>query len=191
MIVLVKHSEPSTDAGVPPQEWALSTAGRRRCVALAASLRSQRLTHVVTSSERKAHETAEIVSTALAVPLDVDEALREHGRPALPVTSDAEFRRNVLRAFERPTETLYGGESLDVAVARVATAVESWGSRLPSARLAFVTHGTVLAGFVARATGTDGARLWSRLALPSWVAIDPATRTVTGSWRADGVERDG
>lgn len=37
--ILIKHSVPSIDPGVPPNTWGLSGEGRRRCATLAARLR--------------------------------------------------------------------------------------------------------------------------------------------------------
>jgi len=155
-ILLVKHAMPVVDPATPPATWPLSVAGRRRVIALAASLGARQPTRVVASPERKAKETGEILAATLRAPLDEHAALREHERPGLPHEREAgAFERRIEEAFARPAD-----------------------------RLAVVSHGTVIAGFVARVTGADALALWRSLALPSWVALDVGQRRLVDGWRA-------
>lgn len=185
-LLLARHSQPVVDPELPSANWPLSTPGRRRALALAASLARQRPTRVVTSPERKARETAEIVGAVLRLEVEVIEDLREHARPSLPFADSREaFARAITVAFARPEETLYGGESVAAARTRFAAAVERLLASPRAETPLLVTHGTVLAAFAAHLAGIDPAPLWRGLDLPSWLALDLDAHTIVGSWRAN------
>ena len=149
------------------------------------SLDGRRPTRIVTSPERKARETAEILAETLRVPLDEDRALREHERPDLPFLDEpAEFESRMRIAFERPAERLFGGESVAGAVDRFAAGIASQREAHPGDSLAVVSHGTVISGFVARVAGVDAFALWRSLALPSWIDLDVEGARVVDGWRA-------
>src|SRR5262245_39029631 len=116
-ILLVKHAMPVVEAGRPPAEWRLSEPGRRRTVAMAATLRERGVTLVVTSPEKKAVETAEILAATLRVPMETNADVREHERPGLAFQADAgAFESSIREAFDRHAERTLGGESIDEAV---------------------------------------------------------------------------
>jgi len=188
-ILLAKHSQPVIDPTTSPTTWKLSTPGRRRALALAASLEGRGPSKVFSSPEPKALETAEIVATVLRLDVEVIDDLREHARPALPFADTREaFERAIGDAFARPGETLFGGESVDLARVRFAAAVERLLTSPRAGTRLLVTHGTVLAAFAAHVAGLDPAPLWRRLDLPSWIALDLDARTIVDSWRVARTE---
>ncbi len=184
MILLAKHSQSAVDPATSPTTWVLSTAGRRRAVALAASVRLHTPTRVFSSPEPKARETAEIVAATLRVDVAVLDALREHERPSLPfATSREAFEREIADAFARPTEVVFGGESIEAARRRFQETVERIVATTTGETPLVVTHGTVLATYVAGLTGHDPFALWRGLDLPSWIALDVDARAIVDSWR--------
>ena len=184
MILLAKHSQPAVDPSTSPSAWTLSTAGRRRALALAASLRHHNPTRIVASPETKAIETAEIVGASLHLEVEVLDGVREHDRPLLAfATSRDAFESAIEASFARPEEVIYGGESIETASRRLHAAI---GSVLASPRGGtplVVTHGTVLAAYVAAITDQNPFLLWRRLDLPSWIALDVDARVIVDSWR--------
>ena len=184
MILLAKHSQPIADPSKPAPEWVLSTVGRRRALALAASLRVRRPARVLASPEAKARETAEIVAASLGLGVEVVDALREQERPRLPfAAAEDAFARAIAEGFRRPDEALHGGESVERARARFAGAVEEIAASAGGRPALVVTHGTVLAAYVARVVGRDPFPLWRALDLPSWLALDLDARALVASWR--------
>lgn len=80
-VVLVRHGQTahnvSNQISTRSPGGALTALGRRQAVEFAAALADRRATCVYTSHLLRARQTAEIVATALGVPLVVDEDLRE------------------------------------------------------------------------------------------------------------------
>ena len=76
--------------------------------------------------------------------------------------------------FRRPGELVLGRESADQALARFDEAVgRVVAGRPDGGNVAVVSHGTVIALFVARHGGRGGRGfdLWRRLGLPSFVVM--------------------
>jgi broad specificity phosphatase PhoE len=163
--VLVKHSLPEIEPTIDAAEWRLGEEGRVRCLALAMVLSAYELDGIVSSTEPKAEETARIVGEVLSLDVELDERLREHDRTGTGWLGAERFGESVKAAFARPSEVVYGGESIDAARERFAAAAERPGT-------AIVSHGTVISAFAAARTGTDPFELWGRLGLPSLVVLE-------------------
>ena len=178
----MKHSLPEVDPAMPADTWGLSPDGRRRCDRLADALRVYLPASLVTSGEPKARETGERVAARLGLVSHSLAGLEEHHRRSLPFLPEEDFRSAVRSFFGRPGELVLGEETADVAYARFDAALDAARhSPAVPGTLICVTHGTVIALFVSRRCGGDAYDLWSRLGMPSFVALD------TASWRVDTV----
>jgi len=172
ILILVRHSLPEIDPGRPAGEWPLSQEGRRRSRLLAGRLAGYDLAAIVASQEPKAAETGRIMAGALDLPFETAPGLHEHERQHEPFFASQEaFRRQVVRLLEQPEAPIFGQETGDEAQQRFAAALEAVLTAHPHGNLAVVTHGTVLALFLARAAGIDAVALWRRLGLPAFVVL--------------------
>lgn len=165
-MLLVRHSAPELDPTVPSEEWRLSEEGRRRCTPLGERLAGYRPRALVSSTEPKARETAELIAPALGLDVEVSDGLRETARRTVGWLDPDEIDRGLRGLFARPGEVVYGEESAASALARFESAVEG----LPEDSV-IVTHGTVLSLFVAARTGRDPYELWRSLELPDVVEV--------------------
>ena len=186
-LVLVKHAPPRVDPGAPANAWPLSEEGRALCPPLAEALKAHAPGFVVSSHEAKAAETARIVAKILKVPFGVAAGLQEHDRRTVPYYPDRrEFVAKMRDLFARPAERALGLESADEAHLRFGSALAGVLERNPEGNPVVVTHGTVIALFVSRATGLDPFDLWAGLRLPSFVALTIPGLTVTATWNTEG-----
>jgi broad specificity phosphatase PhoE len=176
-LILIKHSLPDIQTGVPANTWSLSDEGRRRAERLAHVLAAYRPGVIVTSREPKAAETGRIVAHSLGLPcVEVDD-LHEHSRATLRHLSKQEFEERVRELFARPAELMMGEETADAAHDRFARAVAGVLARYPAQDVAVIAHGTVISLFVSRALGMEPLPLWQRLGLPAVVVLDvPVSR---------------
>jgi broad specificity phosphatase PhoE len=178
-LILVRHSMPEIDTGVPANQWRLSDEGRRRCDELAKRLEAYEPQIIVTSLEPKAMETGQIVANALGLPVEAAPNLHEHERPRVePFGTREQFQARVGCLFEHPGELIFGNETADEAHGRFADAIANILEAHPSGNLAVVTHGTVLTLFVARVAGLDPVPFWKQLGLPAFVALSLPGMTV-------------
>ncbi|HYO09722.1 MAG TPA: histidine phosphatase family protein [Tepidisphaeraceae bacterium] len=177
-LVLIKHASPLVVPGTPPERWQLSDKGRESCAALAEAVRPHAPGVIVASEEPKATETAELVAQALAVPVETAPGLHEHDRSNVPHMRPGEFISHVELFFRRPRELVLGRESAEQCAQRFEQAVDAVLSRHAEQSVAIVTHGTVLALFVARHGDRKPFELWRELGLPSLVVMSLPDRRV-------------
>ena len=121
---------------------------------------------MLSSTEPKARETAELVGAELGQDVQESAALRETARRTVPWLEAEALRRSIRTLFERPDEVVYGEESASAALARFSAAVGGLDERT-----IVVSHGTVISLYAAARTGRDAYELWSRLELPDVVVV--------------------
>lgn len=177
-LILVKHSVPEMVTDDPANTWKLSAEGRLRAGRLADELARFEPDVVFSSDEPKAHETAEIVARKFQLDLQLIPALREHDRSNVPFLSHDVFQASIRNFFRTPDELVFGAETANAAHARFYQAIHSILREHRNKTVIIVTHGTVISLFVSRLTGTSDLELWSRLGLPSYVAMDLNSSTV-------------
>jgi broad specificity phosphatase PhoE len=164
VLLLVRHSLPELDPGIPATEWRLSDEGRRRCGPLAERLAAFRPKALVSSTEPKARETAELIAPSLGLEVELSDGLRETARRSVPWLSRDQLHAGMRALFERPHEIAFGEESASAALARFEAAVE--GLVEPAV---VVSHGAVISLYVAAKTGRNAFELWQSLELPDVV----------------------
>jgi broad specificity phosphatase PhoE len=117
----------------------------------------------------RALATARQVGERLGVPVRTVAGLHEHDRRDTGLLGDAEFERAISELFARPDDLVFGRETAAAALARFDTAVAGVLAAAPrDDDVLVVSHGTVIALYVAARSGTDGRALWKRLGLPSF-----------------------
>lgn len=170
-LILIKHSEPSIDPGVPPSSWGLLDEGRRRSTTLAARVRPYEPDVVLTSEEPKATETARIVAGRLGLEFVTHLRLHEHDRTGAPFGTQEDFERSARVFFENPGELVWGNETAEQAGERFSRAMDEILERYQDNDVAVVTHGTVITLFVARYAEVEPFGFWKRLGLPSFCVL--------------------
>ena len=152
-LVLVRHSMPEVEPGRPAHEWRLGEDGRGRVELLAGRLYDFSPDVIWSSREPKAVETAEIVAGSLGVPVQVADGLEEHHRSGAPFfPTRREFEAALERFFLEPDRVVFGSETANEALARFSRAVDGIVAS-QEADTVVVTHGTVMALYVARVAG--------------------------------------
>src|SRR5262249_6005844 len=155
-LLLVRHSTPEIALGVPARDWRLSAEGRARAHLLAERLTAYSPALLASSDEPKAIETASILGQRLGLSSEIVPDLREHERPNAPLLDAAAFQAAIARFFAHPEAIVFGAESAAQALARFSHAVSGLIARAPAGDTLLVTHGTVLALFVAAVTAKSG-----------------------------------
>ena len=177
-LILVKHSLPEIVEGLPAREWKLSDVGRIRAQQIAKRLHHFQPEIIVSSTEPKAVETAEIIARDHKLELHIVDGLHEHDRSKTSFLSRDEFQAAVREFFEKPDVLVFGSETADEAYTRFDQAVRSVLYCHPNETLVIVAHGTVISLFVSRLTGISDWSLWNELGLPSFVVIDIESNTL-------------
>jgi broad specificity phosphatase PhoE len=159
----ITHPDVIIDPARPIERWELSARGRERMRALLAQPWARRIGCVLSSSEQKAIDGAEILVAGLGVPHRVVRELGEYDRSSTGLLPPAEFWPLVDEFFRWPERSIRGWERALDAQARVFSAVRaavtSWVPSSPEAPdLAFVAHGAVGALLLAQLSGAGISR---------------------------------
>ena len=157
-VFLIRHAQSLANVERRYQGQSLDTElsefGVQQAQALAGQLRSRSLSKVVTSPLKRAHQTAEIIATALGIPLEIDPLLIEtnHGEWEGQKFTDLETNYPDLWKLWQtyPSRMVFpGGE----AFADVAARVLSWWKKEAvnyPAHTAIVTHDTIIQAILTR-----------------------------------------
>jgi broad specificity phosphatase PhoE len=181
-LLLIKHSKPLVNPDRPSDQWELGDEGRGRAAKLAEVLRPYALTEIVSSTEPKAKQTADVVAEALGLTCRTQDGLHEHDRRNVPHMDSREFISAIAQFFRQPRRLVLGSESADQAYKRFADAVDDivQGSADGPGDIAIVTHGTVISLFAYRRAQEDPFALWRRMGLPSLIAFELPSYEVAG-----------
>lgn len=153
------------------QSMAPLPEGIRRAGLLSVQLSTYNLRCVISSTEPKAFETAQIIASDLGIPFETVPGLHEHVREDVPFSSRQEFYAAIEQLFTHPGELVMGKETADQAYERFSQALNAILKSYPSQDLAIVSHGTVMALFVSRCCGVHPFEFWQRLGLPCFVIL--------------------
>ncbi|WP_267551382.1 histidine phosphatase family protein [Rhizobium rhizogenes] len=140
----ITHPQVRIDPDVPVPQWGLSEIGAARARLAASHPWAQTLGLIVSSGERKAIETAEILAAASGATVEIVEATHENDRSATGFLAPPEFEKAADWFFAHPNESFKGWERAIDAQTRIVSNVEAVLSRHdPKMPIAFVGHGGV------------------------------------------------
>lgn len=161
---------------MPAARWRLSAEGIARAAALAGRLQPGNADRIFTSPEPKALHTARILGAAWTMPVEEVAGLREHERPEARILPSDQFEERVRDVFARPSEAVFGAESADAALGRFDFTVADLLEQ-SDRDVVIVSHGTVIALFVAKHTGRNAFEFWKQQQMPFAVTLElPALR---------------
>ncbi|SMB91462.1 histidine phosphatase family protein [Deinococcus hopiensis] len=166
-LLLVRHARAAGQAPDAP----LTAQGELGAAQLAQALAHRGVTRIVSSPWTRAVETARPLAERLGLKIETDERLTER---VLSGVNLADWRTHLRASFADPALALPGGESGQVARARILAALEEASDR--SGLTVVLTHGNLMA----LALGLD---------FEGWAALgNPDVRRLEPSGRAERLE---
>lgn len=172
-LILIKHAAPEVDSTAPPERWRLSAEGKSKAEVLAKRLEPLAPSVVVTSEETKAAETGDVLGRVLSAPVERAAGLAEHDRSNVPQMVTREFISMMELVFRKPRQLVLGRETAAGALARFRNALDDvLEVHRDKGTIAVVSHGTVIALFLAETTGKPAFEYWRRMKLPSYAVLE-------------------
>ena len=99
------------------------------------------------------------------------EGLHEHDRSNVEFLPSEDFDLAVASFFQSPDELVLGRETALQAKERFSAAIQTVMADPADGDIVIVSHGTVMALYVARWAGVEAVAFWRRLGLPSFVVL--------------------
>lgn len=182
MLRYVSHPEVVMDPAIPVPEWVLSDTGRARVEALARRPWVATLTRVITSSEPKAIETAEILAGAAqqALVVEVRSSTAEIDRSSTGYLSHEDHETHANLLFAAPESSANGWERAIDAQRRMVVALEDLLEE-PDATVV-VGHGGVGTLWWCHLAGIEIARRHDQRRGGCLYAVDPVDSRPTSAW---------
>jgi broad specificity phosphatase PhoE len=143
LVRYLTHPQVKIDPAIPVPSWGLSEIGRARTQAIAGARRLSATTQIISSAERKAIETAEIIAAKLNVHVEVRQAMHENDRSATGFLVPDEFELVANQFFAQPDVSIRGWERAIDAQSRIVREVEHVLARKRPGDVLFVGHGGV------------------------------------------------
>ena len=143
LVRYLTHPQVRIDPAIPVPSWGLSEVGRARTEAIASAGRLSGTTQIISSGERKAIETAEIIAAKLNVDVEVREAMHENDRSATGFLMPDEFEAVANEFFAQPQISIRGWERAIDAQLRIVRGVEQVLARNRPGDVLFIGHGGV------------------------------------------------
>ena len=143
LVRYLTHPQVEIDPAIPVPSWGLSAIGRARTQAIAATGRLSGTTQIISSAERKAIETAEIIAAKLNLDVEVRDAMHENDRSATGFLVPDEFELVANQFFAQPEISIRGWERAIDAQSRIVHEVEQVLARNRPGDALFVGHGGV------------------------------------------------
>jgi len=178
-VVLVRHTNSVPDAGVTADLWDVTGTGRQRAAMLVPAMRDLGVDLVVTSPERKAVITGDILAQGLGTRRIEMPDLSEQSWSRVPfLAAQEDFVATVRDHFARPDEMVFGEESSRAAGERFDRVVQEVLALPGPPRIpAFVSHGRIMSAWIALLIGEDAFTFWQDLRMPDAFRVDVEQRT--------------
>jgi 2,3-bisphosphoglycerate-dependent phosphoglycerate mutase len=170
-LIFVRHSTPAIDPATPSTDWPLNVAGIEAAKRLASQLGSFNPIRLLSSPERKARETAEILGAAFGLNVHLKSDLQEHKRAIVGFLPLKDFESDIADLFRLPNDIAFGEESAIDVFARISATLPT--PVCDDGPTIVVSHGTALSIYMSQAFGVDGFALWQSLKTPMAIVITP------------------
>lgn len=180
----ITHPQVQVDANVPVPEWGLSDIGRARTSAMLDQPWVGSIRRIVSSGERKAIETAEILGRHLRLAVEVRERMHENDRSATGFLPPPEFEAVADQFFANPYSSIRGWERAIDAQHRILSEVDTVLNADEAEDVAFVGHGGVGTLLLLSLSGREISREADQPAGGgNYFAYDIRARCVVHGWR--------
>jgi broad specificity phosphatase PhoE len=178
------HPQVNIDPSIAVPHWGLSEIGKARTRAVTTTGLLSGTTQVISSGERKAIETAEIIAAKLGVDVEVREAMHENDRSATGFLVPDEFETVANQFFGQPQISVRGWERAVDAQSRIVREVEQVLARNTPGDVLLVGHGGVGTLLYCHYSGLEIARVHDQLAGGGcFFAFRLHDRRVLHAWR--------
>jgi len=163
-LLLVRHGLPERIEGAEgPADPVLTDEGRRQAARLAEWLAHERIDHVLSSTLRRAQQTAAPIGERVGVDIELVKGLSEFDADADSYIPIEELRQTRDPRFYALVEGRWDelGSTVDPAAFAdlVFTTIEEVVERFPGQRVAIVCHGGVINLYLGRILGVE-RHLW-------------------------------
>ena len=172
-LIFLRHAETKKDKDAPVSKWSLTGEGKKRAQDLAKTSIFDDVDIIISSSEKKAIETAKPFAERLGKEIIQITELGEIGRDKGGLLSKEEYNTMKARIFEDLDYTAHGWETARHALERFKSAVEKIDKEYECKKVLIVSHGTVMSLYFSELQNDlkNVFSRWKRLGFCDWGVV--------------------
>jgi broad specificity phosphatase PhoE len=180
----LSHPEVVIDPAKPVPEWSLSPAGRARAERAAHGPWLRNTASIISSAERKAIETAEIIAAQLGLDFEIRPDMHENDRSSTGYLPQTAFQSVADQFFAEPNASVCGWERAIDAQARIVREVETVLKRDRPGDILFLGHGGVGSLLICHYSKAPISRAFDQTGSGgNFFALSKRTREILHPWR--------
>jgi broad specificity phosphatase PhoE len=180
----ITHPNVAIDPSTPVPEWGLSDEGRRRAAAMLGQPWTTSIARIVSSTETKALETAEILATHLGLAVEARPGIGENDRSATGFVPPEQFEALADAFFADPHTSVRGWERAIDAQQRIVQGLEDLLTPADDDRdVAVIGHGGVGTLWYCHLAGVPINRNHDQPGQGHYYTIDLTACAVVHTWR--------
>jgi broad specificity phosphatase PhoE len=182
-ITFIRHSKTAVKPEVPITLWGLSDVGIEKAHALSAQNEIKDLDVIYSSLQTKAIETMVYLAKPNTIPMRTHKDLTEITSFTNKFITGDEYTQQIEHYYARTLEHIAGGETIDEALARFETALETIVNNEPGATsIGVVAHGSILSFFTGKYSNLVPFDLHHSIEQPDVAEFDWESKTFTRLW---------
>jgi broad specificity phosphatase PhoE len=180
IIVFIRHSKAIPVIGLPTTQWPLTDIGKDLARKLAEYEEIRSLTRIITSTQVKAVQTAEIISKG-TIRIDLEPGLAGILGEETGILEN--YQELITRYLSGKVTRINGGETIDEARYRINSIIEKISCNIDDTeKVGIVTHGNILALLVSQYCNLSALELHNVIGMPDFITIDWTTKTLIDSF---------
>jgi broad specificity phosphatase PhoE len=183
LLHFVTHPEVEVRPDVLVTEWELSERGLLRVQGLLGQRWLPHLTHVFSSTERKALQTAQALADATGLSPLAEADLCENDRSSTGFLLPADFEATADAFFARAGQSVRGWETAEAAQGRIVSAMSRLLVGSGMGDVAVVAHGAVGALLMCHLLGVPIHRAFDQPGQGSLYTVDMDTMNLVSGWQ--------
>ncbi|MHA1516430.1 MAG: histidine phosphatase family protein [Candidatus Heimdallarchaeaceae archaeon] len=151
------------DKSQPAEKWVISETGIEEICNVVSSGKFDDVDVIISSSEKKAIQTAFYLSERIEKEINLNPNLKELDRGQEVIKTQEDYETKVWRIFDNPSECSFGWETAEGALGRFKRGISQIENTYSHKKIFIVSHGIILTLFFG-----DILRLKKEELLPRW-----------------------
>ncbi|MBY9000850.1 MAG: histidine phosphatase family protein [Candidatus Heimdallarchaeota archaeon] len=172
--IFLRHALTEINENKPIDKWVITEKGREAICEVISSGIFDDVDTIISSSEKKAIQTAYFLSERLGKEVHLNPDLKELYRGDEYLETKEEYETRVWRIFDNPTECSFGWETAEKALKRIAKAIKRFDNRYTGKKIFIVSHGIILTLFFGKLLNIEQKEYfqrWKKLKFCGWGSV--------------------
>lgn len=173
--IFLRHALTTIDKSQPAEKWVISDTGIEEICSVVSSGKFDDVDVIISSSEKKAIQTAFYLSERIDKEINLNPNLRELERGQEFIETQEDYETRVWRIFNNPSECSFGWETAKGALGRFKRGISRLESTYSDKKIFIVSHGIILTLFFADYYNWDSKKAfnqWKEFAFCSYIIIE-------------------